>query len=427
VTSRWEYFLWTKTVLNHVDIALQPRSPCEQFRRFIEGLRAPLTSSKHLPSPSPSPSLSPATFQSDSTLFSPSTRGERNVMSKLRPRFRQTCDSCRKAKVKCDKRSPICGRCLVTGVSCDYGVSNQGGRWKNGEKIGAQNNFMHVGSAMPSNSLFDHCFLDANAMAQYSMGDSALLYWQQTRDSSIWQDSLGAFQNQEKQLISPSATPNPQPRASASLSSTNLLETTTDQTHLSDQAFDTMPDSNEKQMGCMCLLTILQRLQFLHQTYPCQISPSTLDVRILSYATVLELNEEAMNCCTSTLRCAICRTGQDSEPFILLATLLRKVFLITESWISIPPSVNGSHLSQDGTPSSSNRGFPQEEKQMKTEVSLVTMRKMDAALAQLKQAAQILQSDYERLSCASLTASLGERLSYARRDLGDIQNDAGSR
>lgn len=43
-------------------------------------------------------------------------------------KFRESCDSCLSAKVKCSKSRPICVRCLSNGAACGYSPSSRAGR-----------------------------------------------------------------------------------------------------------------------------------------------------------------------------------------------------------------------------------------------------------------------------------------------------------
>lgn len=44
------------------------------------------------------------------------------------PKLRSSCDSCGRAKVKCDRNQPECGRCATLGLACVYGLSRQFGK-----------------------------------------------------------------------------------------------------------------------------------------------------------------------------------------------------------------------------------------------------------------------------------------------------------
>lgn len=43
-------------------------------------------------------------------------------------KFRESCDSCLVAKVKCSKTRPVCARCLANGATCGYSPSSRAGR-----------------------------------------------------------------------------------------------------------------------------------------------------------------------------------------------------------------------------------------------------------------------------------------------------------
>lgn len=44
------------------------------------------------------------------------------------PKFRSSCDDCGKAKVKCDRIRPECGRCATLNLTCAYGLSQKCGK-----------------------------------------------------------------------------------------------------------------------------------------------------------------------------------------------------------------------------------------------------------------------------------------------------------
>ncbi|KAJ9129810.1 hypothetical protein NKR23_g12454 [Pleurostoma richardsiae] len=62
--------------------------------------------------------LLPAPASSKSAYAAPAP-GLNLVLSK-RPRASAACEPCRKKKVKCDGRRPICGHCRRRGYECDY-------------------------------------------------------------------------------------------------------------------------------------------------------------------------------------------------------------------------------------------------------------------------------------------------------------------
>ncbi|KAL9044525.1 MAG: hypothetical protein Q9214_002343 [Letrouitia sp. 1 TL-2023] len=53
-------------------------------------------------------------------------------------RLRSTCDACSAAKVKCDKKQPVCDRCRTNGFKCSYSPSRRHGKhsWKKFSEFG---------------------------------------------------------------------------------------------------------------------------------------------------------------------------------------------------------------------------------------------------------------------------------------------------
>ncbi|KAK2616448.1 hypothetical protein QQS21_000690 [Conoideocrella luteorostrata] len=55
-------------------------------------------------------------------------RTPRPKSPRLQLKLRSSCDTCGQAKIKCDRGQPACGRCVVHGVACVYGVSRKAGK-----------------------------------------------------------------------------------------------------------------------------------------------------------------------------------------------------------------------------------------------------------------------------------------------------------
>ena len=60
-------------------------------------------------------------------------------MSEPQPKLlRQTCLACRQSKVKCDRASPACGRCVRLGIACIDSAPSRRGRGRSvGKKTAA--------------------------------------------------------------------------------------------------------------------------------------------------------------------------------------------------------------------------------------------------------------------------------------------------
>ncbi|MCJ1382998.1 hypothetical protein MMC17_006111 [Xylographa soralifera] len=374
-------------------------------------------------------------------------------------KLRQTCDPCRKAKVRCNRKSPICSRCLASGACCDYGVSNRGGRWKNGEKMGVRVGFDTAAAAAAespaSNPIFDSYIPDASsAMTHFPSGNtSADSCWPHAHDHDpdIWSyDPITIGPLTPFRHFSTPSTPTthssssslssiwPPPSLSPSCSSGDKLPQLFPSTNSSNSSNSSnnssMAPSPDKPpaMPCSCLVIMLQMLQNLHQSFPQAQSGPSSDLPSLNYAIVLDMNEDATSCCATMLRCPSCKADDSIDAFIVLAALLRKVLSLTEAWVTVPePHDGGGGGGGGGPPERGRSPFAQppppppppplplrqmehdDERRLKREVALIGIKKMDAVLAQLKQAGQLLQLDYERLTCTSLTVSLAARLKLA--------------
>ncbi|MCJ1434979.1 hypothetical protein MMC27_004349 [Xylographa pallens] len=377
-------------------------------------------------------------------------------------KLRQTCDPCRKAKVRCNRKSPICSRCLASGASCDYGVSNRGGRWKNGEKMGvvrlpfdAAEQQQQTSAAASSHSIFESYIpTDASsAITHFPAGETAAdssSCWQQDHDLWSYDPITISPLTPFRQFSTPSTpTTHSSTSSLSSLWPPSLSSSADDKLQqIFPSSMAPSPDKQQQQqqqqpMPCSCLVIMLQMLQNLHQSFPQAQSGPSSDLPSLNYAIVLDMNEDATSCCATMLRCPSCKAAEDSiDAFIVLAALLRKVLSLTEAWVTVPdqkavllaPESRDPQLQQSRSPFVSNavplppppppRQMEQEdERRLKREVALIGIKKMEAVLAQLKQAGQMLQLDYERLTCTSLTVSLSARLKLATVAL-DQERDA---
>ena len=360
------------------------------------------------------------------------------------PKLRQTCDPCRKAKVKCDKRMPICGRCIASGAPCDYGISNQGGRWKNGEKLGGHRHQTGKSSvdsnastsaavesgisALSDSTMSDDSFPDAGnaSMTQHpAIGDPAL-FRHSFQGDSIWGYDLNVCQQNGFQSFAAPSPLHPMspgfPSPLSSASSFWIPSGPAPPTSDSDQSQDflhpiTMPPPLDRLEPCTCFLSTLSVLQSLHQRFPQTSSVQPIDPPNLSYAAVLDINEQATSCCVTMLHCPVCRGDDTGYSFILLTALIRKTLAMIESWVAIP----GIKQGEDGPPSSATTTVPgsfpaaaaaarEDDRRLKAEVSLIGIKKMEEVLVELRQASQGIRVDYDRLACASLAASLSSRL-----------------
>jgi hypothetical protein len=364
------------------------------------------------------------------------------AMRTEKQKLRQTCDPCRKAKVKCNKQSSICSRCLASGASCDYGVSNRGGRWKNGQKLGVKHREGSDASSNNSNSLNLSSLQNfspgeqTSPVLQFSHSDSTIPQWQDTTDIDMWAcDSDPNAQHPPFQYESPptsNTTYESSPSTSNAFSSSTSLSSMWPPELSADHDYPALlTPPLERPMACSCLVVMLQMLQNLHQNFPQSTSSQSTDLTFRSYASVLDMNEEAAACCTTMLLCPSCQAGDSSEFFIVLAALVRKVLTMTESWALSYPTTSSENDNGDRhspfaerhnsfgectSPFTQAAGPPVEQedaRRLKIEIALVGIRKMKGVLGILKQAGHNMRVDYERLTCTSLTIGLSARLKLA--------------
>ena len=372
-------------------------------------------------------------------------------------KLRQTCDPCRKAKVKCNKQMPACSRCLAAGINeqCTYGVSNRGGRWKNGVKMGSQSRtspptglYMEHGSTLSlpqtppsdcttssdgfylteanfSGSFHESPSLYPNPGVHYSGSDTPMNDWHQSLETNWTVDTFnpdtGCSSTHYSLPPTPTTLSHPSHRSSLSLNSmhsawsTPTLEDHGDPLHPSGRQVSqvTTPPLECRTMARhgtgSCTLAAIKLLSSLHQSFPL-IPETAIQVNLsnLNHAVVLTVNEDAANCCTELLQCPTCQHDDHSDSFTILSSLLRRVISLNETFVTSPhaqcdlssiPLMEGVVMDQ-----ASERG-------LKAEVCLIGIKKLEDAIAKLKRAAATnMMPDYERLTCSSLIVSLQNKM-----------------
>ena len=329
---------------------------------------------------------------------------------------------------------PLCGRCIASGAPCDYGISNQGGRWKNGQKMGvnratskSRTTSVDCGVLVPESPVSDQSFHDAAGLVlsqqPFPAGDpgAGFRHSHSYSSDSIWGCDLtcapASFQPfTTAPLPSTSAFPSPPSSTTGSL----WMPATSESDPSQDFFHPMMPPPLERIDTCSCLASTLTILQTLHQKFP-QMSPvGSADPSTLSYAAVLDINEQAASCCSTMLRCSSCRNDDSGYSFVLLSTLMRKTLSMIEWWVPIP-DIN-QQLDESSSPGNGGLagGFSphhEDDRRFRAEISLIGIRKIEEVLAELRQAAQTLRGDYDRLACASLAASLSARAKSASERL----------
>ena len=355
---------------------------------------------------------------------SPSTTAyPQSVMLSRGPKLRQTCDPCRKAKVRCNKKLPTCGRCMASGAPCNYGVSNQGGRWKNGEKMGSRETRETEAAPLPAEQPPDGYSPDTSALVRSSLGEGTVNCWEQPQSEDIWMFDAISPQAAFAQWTAP---PTPSDLSSLSSHSSSWpVGVPFEPEHLQQLYISSMASTTEGSIACSCLVSTLQLLQDLHQRYPQFSTTQPTDISSLSYASVLHMNEETVSCCSTMLRCPSCQKDVTGDSLILLASLIGKTLSLNEAWITKPDTKESSEAQCQSSPSLSHTTCQDEERKLKAEVSLIGIKKIEGVLVQLRQAGQSLKLDYDRLTCASLTASLFARLKSILETLG-LEQDVGT-
>jgi hypothetical protein len=333
---------------------------------------------------------------------------------------------------------PICGRCIASGAPCDYGISNQGGRWKNGEKMGVARDSAKTvavtvapadsGIPVPESPISDQSFPDSTGitLTQHSLSSAGEPSIGCFRNSfpgeEFWGYEISCPQNPFQpfstgHLPTTSTFPSPPPSSASSF----WMPGTSESDQSQDFFHPMMPPPMERTDRCNCFTSTLSILQTLHQRFPQMSKVSSVDPNVLSYASVLDINEQAISCCATMLRCPSCRADDSGYSFILLATLIRKTLSMIETWVSgsdLPMTSEDGAQNMNGGVSGPFAGEQEDDRRLKAEVSLIGIKKMEEILVELRQAAQSLRVDYDRLACASLAASLSGRLKSASERLG---------
>ena len=299
---------------------------------------------------------------------------------------------------------------MASGAPCNYGISNQGGRWKNGEKMGSRETLEPAEAASLAPEQLPNGYPpDSSALVRGPVGEGVANCWEQPQSDDIWMFDAISPQTAFTQWTTP---PTPSDLSSLSSRSTSWpAGATLEPEQLQQLYMSSMASTDEGSMACSCLMSTLQLLQDLHQHYPQTSASQLADTSPLSYASVLHMNEKTISCCTSMLRCSSCQKNITSDSLILLAALIGKTLSLNEAWIAIPDIKGENCDARSQSPLSlSHAPCPDEERKLRLEVSLIGIKKMDGVLVQLRHAGQALKLDYDRLTCASLTASLFSRL-----------------
>jgi hypothetical protein len=308
-----------------------------------------------------------------------------------------------------------------------YGISNRGGRWKNGKKLGIRNRVERVVETAEPTVVSVTPWTDFQLLGnpspptQYIPTDeSVITSWEKSLNSDIWtydQTTTTVAFPQYSMPPTPSTLSFSSRRNSgwpAEMEDANTANA--NEPNYPQEVYPMNPTpSSERQAQCSCFVIMLQMLQNLHQNFPQSLILQPAALSALNYAAVLNINEEATACCSSMLRCSYCQRD-DSDSFTIMASLIRKVLSLTEAWVATPTLREGGECRS----STASQAEQEEERRIKAEISLIGIRKMEEVLVPLKQAGQGLRADYERLICASLAASLGTRLKCASKTLGEM-------
>ena len=326
------------------------------------------------------------------------------------PKLRQTCDACRKSKIRCDRRQPVCGRCLVTGAACDFGVSNQGGRWRNGQKLESQRRTSSSGQAKAT--LLKHHSPDDSPLTLHTASSPNGYAWQHTQDSqnSSWSSDTALTQFQYLSVP-------PTPSMTSGAPSCNYMspgESLITGPYFNDADSITMapanPTSCTNSQACICSANSMVLLQALH--YLSNLDSTDLNTTA-SCATILDHNEDIVSRCSSTLSCQVCNGDERGDSIIITSTLLRKLLSLTQDWAMPSGTESPTNPTQLNTMDSGDMAPWSDEAELKRDVLLITVKNLEQLFPRLREAGQALMG-HNRLACAALCASISEQLRRAR-------------
>ena len=271
-----------------------------------------------------------------------------------------------------------------------------------------------------ADALANPYFFDTSTMTHVGTVEPEMRPWEEMVDSDGWtQDLMNA---------SPAFTRYSSPRTPSTPSYSsgpstiwsfggNAFEPNEPRDHLSA----TNAPALERSRPCSCLTVILQMLQYLHQNFRQPPAPQAPALAALSYAAVLNMNEEATTYCTGMLRCAACQSEDRGDSFTIAASLLRRVLSLTEAWVATPPARPQMMIAHnDGGFIGGGPGQQSDDWRLKAQILLIGIKKMEGVVAELKQASQGVNVDYERLTCVSLAVNLSARLKSASDSVGCI-------
>lgn len=285
------------------------------------------------------------------------------------PKLRASCDTCFLAKVRCSKARPLCSRCLVFGSDCKYSPSSRAGKPKsdgNGSRpsksqdssisedspsVNYQLPLMNIDTEDPTTYFLgagwsttpttevdgtaNRCLIPPPVMlitgdqsgseASSSQGNADLqdpvIYWTNippTDITSPYIDNLLQLQPESMADDSDPSSVSPWFDQTDSIHFSNSGPSAPQLSPLIDLFLD---ECLARTATCNCFNTCLQALQTL-----CNFSsvpPAS------SFDIVLDINQKAMETCSTTLNCPICNSQTDSSlRTMLLGTILQRIILI---------------------------------------------------------------------------------------------------
>ncbi|KAF2844222.1 hypothetical protein T440DRAFT_473567 [Plenodomus tracheiphilus IPT5] len=132
--------------------------------------------------------VSAVATSSQSTQDSPTS--QRPPTHSQQPRFRQACDSCTAAKVKCDKGRPACQRCLDNDELCQYSPSRRHGKRARRSQTAVE----HTTPLLASESGAIPPQPPKAAAEQYITQDSSVpLSWHALNQTSVSEDMIPTY------------------------------------------------------------------------------------------------------------------------------------------------------------------------------------------------------------------------------------------
>lgn len=385
-------------------------------------------------------------------------------------KFRESCDSCLVAKVKCSKTRPVCARCLANGATCGYSPSSRAGRKNRNAAASDPSKASTRPPPTPSSSLHVHPILEntdgpigrsnndvfhdltnfshedpsqgqsgtenrapttqgeiemtdffSNPPFGDEFGDALLQFSPQAYLQNLNPTTPSPANSTSQNTVSHAWTASETPNSFSPLFQLPVDLVSFDQASSSQSAPSPeilalqespprvlFPPGSETKFQCDCFAVCLQALQTLHShsQLPMSVQPGGLPFDV-----VLSINREAMRGCARMLDCVKCVSKSGSSiSTMLLATIFGKII-----------SLYGSACFSRFGPSTVNQGAVKvaigaytltgdDRRLLEMEIILLELRKVESILLAYQERFRDVQAEKDSCPGNALTCYLGKNL-----------------